>query len=288
MALLIGWLSQPSLKSTSYIAATIADDNEFYLHYDSDNYDSDSSSDSDVGSRCFDHFLNCHYFSSMLSWMFSPFQSATNSVVTTRNPLDNNAVKWWHFAKWCRCCCCYSQHNSWFTKCLDNNRVSSYVSSDDSDIESRLGFRNEHAMMAAAVGPSAPQQLQFPQPNNINTSYNSGHLRRKHLRLKRKYQDEERHTWFFWLAACSEVFVVLLICLLALLNAVSVMISTFYYYILYKLSLLLTLFFVISIGYNCIQVKLKLSHLQSCSMLKNIKITIILRYLIILLPCTKF
>lgn len=219
MALLIGWIPRPRLQSMTYLAATIADDNEYYHHYDASNNDSDSSSSSESGGGCLSRLLICQRpkNSSVIGQIFKPFQWRTNNTGTTRNPLNDNDNQRWCILKWLNCC--YHCH-SWFTWCSYNNRESSRVSSDDSDIESRLGFRNEHAVMATTSGISPPQQLQnrllYPQPSN-----NHRRLRQRQMRLKRKYQDEERHTWFFWIAACNEVFVVLLICLLALLNAVS-------------------------------------------------------------------
>lgn len=226
MALLIGWISHPKLQSSTYIAAIIADDNEYYQHYDSDNNDSDSSSSSDSSGGCLDRILvsNNSNNSAGLNWILKLFQWKKNTVMTTRNTLSDNENRGW---------CCFSIHHNWFTWCLGNNRTSSITSSDDSDIESRLGFRNEHAVMATTSGASLSQQLQnrsqYPHQNNINTNYTARRLHQKRTRLKRKYQDEERHTWFFWIAACNEVFVVLLICLLALLNAVSNIMITYYY-----------------------------------------------------------
>lgn len=229
MALLIGWITHPKLQSSTYIAAIIADDNEYYQHYDSDNNDSDSSSSSDSSDGCLNRLLvsnnsnNC----TGLGWILKLFQWKKNTAMTTRNTLGDNENRRWCFPKWC-----CSIHHSWFTWCLGNDRTSSIISSDDSDIESRLGFRNEHAVMATTSGTSLSQQLQnrsqYSHQNN-NSNYSARRLHQKRTRLKRKYQDEERHTWFFWIAACNEVFVVLLICLLALLNAVSNIMTTYYY-----------------------------------------------------------
>lgn len=232
MALLIGWISHPKLQSSTYIAAIIADDDEYYQHYDSDNNDSDSSSNSDSSGGCLDRLLvsnnsnNC----TSLSWILKLFQWKKNTVITTRNTLSDNQNHRWCFPKWC----CCSNHHRWFTRCLGNDKTSSIMSSDDSDIESRLGFRNEHAIMATTSGASLSQQLQnrsqYSHQNNINSNHTTRGLHQRHTRLKRKYQDEERHTWFFWIAACNELFVVLLICLLALLNAVSINMTTYYCY----------------------------------------------------------
>jgi len=229
MALLIDWIPRPQFRSTAYLTAIIADDEEYYRHYDSDNNDSDSSSSNRSASsggclrRLFirDHPRNC----SLFAWLSKPFRCRTNTTTTNRSPLDNSDNQRRCTAKWYHCCRCRG-HYGWFTWCLDNNETSSWISSDDSDIESRLGFRNENAIiMAATAGILPPQQLQnrlqFPQTINVNNSHNVGRLQQQHhSQLRRKYQDEERHTWFFWLAACSEMFIILLVCLLALLNAV--------------------------------------------------------------------
>uniref|UniRef100_A0A2S2R2A2 adenylate cyclase n=1 Tax=Sipha flava TaxID=143950 RepID=A0A2S2R2A2_9HEMI len=230
MALLIDWIPRPTLHSSTYSTAIFADDDEYYHHYDSDNNDSDSSYNSDGGGRCLTRFLICHHpgSCSFLARIFKPFRSESNTTISTRSPLENNNSWKWLPVKWCRCCQCYGRH-SWFTSCFDNEGVSSGVSSDDSDIESRLGFRNENAIMASTAGVSPPppqqqqNQLQHAQPLNINTN----RQRQRHRRLMRKYQDEERRTWFFWLGACSELIVVLLVCLLALLNAVSMLTMIF-------------------------------------------------------------
>lgn len=222
MALLIGWIRRPKLQSTTYLVATIADDHEYYHHYDDKNNDSDSSSSSSESSDgCLSRLFNCHYQKNS-SIIGQIFQRKSNNTGTIRNSLDDNENQPWFIPKWLHCC---FNRQSWLTCCSYNNRESSCVSSDDSDIESRLGFRNKHAVMAATSRISPPQQQSqsrslYPQPNNNN--YSVRKLRQKPMRLKRRYQDEERHTWFFWIAACNEVFVVLLICLLALLNAVSV------------------------------------------------------------------
>lgn len=230
MALLIGWISHPKLQSSTYIAAIIADDDEYYQHYDSDNNDSDSSSSSDSSGGCLDRLLVSNNSNNCigLSWILKLFQWKKNIAMTTRNTPSDNENRQWCFPKWC----CCSIHHSWFTWCLGNDRTSSIISSDDSDIESRLGFRNEHAVMATTSGASLSQQLQnrsqYLHQNNMNSNYTARRFHQKHTQLKRKYQDEERHTWFFWIAACNEVFVVLLICLLALLNAVSNIMTNYY------------------------------------------------------------
>lgn len=159
----------------------------------------------------------------------------------TRSPLEIGGNRRWCTFQWCRCNRCQNRH-SWFSPCLDNDLAPSWISSDDSDIESRLGFRNENAIMASTAGTSPPQQLQnrLQSSHPINSSHSSGRLNRQHTRLRRKYQDEERRTWFFWLIAGSEMFVVLLVCLLALLNAVS-FITTTIYYLFMSLSLILSL-----------------------------------------------
>lgn len=233
MALLIDWIPRPTLHSSTYSTAIFVDDEEYYHHYDSDNNDndSDSSYSSDGGGRCLTHFLICHHSSScsFLARIFKPFRSESNTTISTRSPLENNNSWKWLTVKWYRCCHCYGRH-SWFTSCFENEGASSGISSDDSDIESRLGFRNENAIMASTAGVSPPpqqqqNQLQYVQTHNINTNKQ----RQRHRRLLRKYQDEERRTWFFWLSACSELIVVLLVCLLALLNAVSIFTIIFQY-----------------------------------------------------------
>jgi len=236
MAVLIGWISRPRFQSTTYTAAIIADDDEFYHHYDSDNNDSDSYSSSDGGDGFLSRLTTCNSSNScsLLEIIFKSFRCGTNNMVTTRSPPDNNDRRWWCFAKWCRCC---HKHHRWFSWCLSKNGESTWMSSDDSDIESRLGFRNEHAVLATA-GMSPPQQELQNRPHNsqlndINSNLRTRRIHPRHIQMKRKYQDEERHTWFFWLAACSEVFVVLLICLLALLNAVSIIITFNLLYLLF-------------------------------------------------------
>lgn len=217
MALLIDWIPRPRFYSTTYATAIIADDDEYYHHYD--NIDSDTSSSSNGDDKCLRRFFVCHpgrY--SLFAWLLKPFQCRTNTAMTTRNHLDNGDGWRKCYFKWCRC---YGRH-SWFTCCLNNQRASSCMSSDDSDIESRLGFRNENAIMAATTRTSPPRQQirrQHSQPINMNNSYNNNLLRRRHRHLKRIYQDEERRTYFYWTCACCELIVVLLICLLALLNA---------------------------------------------------------------------
>lgn len=238
MALLIGWIPRPKLHSSTYSTAVFADDDEYYHHYDSDDNDSDSSSNSDGGGRCLTRFLICRPPSScsLLARMLKPFRSESNTTISTRSPPENNNSWKWFTVKWCRCIRCPGRH-SWFTSCFDNERASTWISSDDSDIESRLGFRNENAIMASTAGVSPPQpqpqqqlqtRLQHSQPINKNTN----RQRQRHRRLIRKYQDEERRTWFFWLAACSELIVVLLVCLLALLNAVSILKFAHYFFFL--------------------------------------------------------
>jgi len=222
MALLIDWIPRPRFYSTTYATAIIADDDEYYHHYDSDNNDSDASSSSNGDDKCLRRFFICHPSRySLFAWLLKPFQCRTKSVMTTRNHLDNSDGWRKCSLKWCRC---YRLH-SWFTCCLNNEGASSCMSSDDSDIESRLGFRNENAIMAATSRASPLQQqnrLQHSQPININSNYKNSLLRRRHRQLKRIYQDEERRTYFYWICASCELIVVLLICLLALLNAVSV------------------------------------------------------------------
>lgn len=220
MALLIDWIPRPKFYSTTYATAIIADDDEYYHHYD------DNDSDTSISSNGDDKYLNrlfvCHpgrY--SLFAWLLKPFQSRTNTTMTTHNHLDNGGSWRKCYFKWCRC---YGRH-SWFT-CSNNERASSCMSSDDSDIESRLGFRNENAIVATAArtSPSRHQnRLQRSQPIN---SYNNNLLRRRHRHLKRIYQDEEKRTYFYWTCACCELIVLLLICLLALLNAVSVITFT--------------------------------------------------------------
>lgn len=224
MALLIDWIPRPRLRSPTYITAVISDDDEYYQHYDSDNCSDKSCSSCDDG-RCFRHLLSCHNFddSSLLARIFKPFRWTLNSTTTahsTSNGVNNR--------RWCipKCCCCNS-HHSWFTKCLENDGASSWNSDEDSDIECRLGFRNENAIVTGTTGVSPPQQLQnrphHSQSIHVNRNYSYVNRRHeKHRRPKRKYQDEERRTRFFWLGASVEIFVVLLVCLLALLNAVSV------------------------------------------------------------------
>lgn len=224
MALLIDWIPRPRFYSTTYATAIIADDDEYYHHYD--NNDSDTSSSSNGEDKCLRRFFVCRpgrY--SLFAWLLKPFQCGSNTTMTSRNHLDNGDGWRKCYFKWCRC---YGRH-SWFTCCLNNQRASSCMSSDDSDIESRLGFRNENAIMAATARTSPSRQqirLQNSQPININNSYNNNLLRRRHRHLKRIYQDEERRTYFYWICACCELIVILLICLLALLNAVSVIAIT--------------------------------------------------------------
>lgn len=222
MALLIDWIPRPRFYSITYATAIIADDDEYYRHYDSDNNDSDASSSSNDNDKCLKGFFICHPSRySLFAWLLKPFKCRANTAMTTRNHLQNSDGWPKCSFKWCRC---YGLH-SWFTCCLNNESASSYMSSDDSDIESRLGFRNENAIMAGTARASPLQQqnrLQHSQPININNTYNKNLLRRRHRQLKRIYQDEEKRTYFYWICACCEVIVVLLICLLALLNAVSV------------------------------------------------------------------
>lgn len=225
MALLIDWVPRPRFLSTTYTASIIADDYEYYHHYDSDNNDSDCSISSDSSGGCFRRLLICNGpgSCSFLALLLKPFRQESNTVTTTRrSPPEDNNSQCWFFSKWCRCYHCHGSHG-WFTGCLDTDDTVSWISSEDSDIESRLGFRNENAIMAASVGASHPQQLlnrsQHSQPNNIRSSHRSNQF---NGRQKRKYQVEGRRSWFFWLVACSEIFVVLLVCLLALLNAVSI------------------------------------------------------------------
>lgn len=221
MALLIGWIPHPRFNSTIYATATIDDDNEYYHHYDSDNNDSDSSSSSDNGCKLFTRLLFCHPHSScsIMARIFKPFRSRTNTMMTPRSQqLDNSDSQWWCITKWC---CCYGRH-SWFTCCIDNDEASSCMSSEDSDIESRLGFRNENAIMAAGVSPPQHQLQNRQKSQPINQSHNINRRFRQRKLLTRKYQDEKRRTWFYWLSAAGEVLVLLLVCLLALLNAVSI------------------------------------------------------------------
>ncbi|XP_025196837.1 uncharacterized protein LOC112595752 [Melanaphis sacchari] len=219
MALLIGWIPRPKFYSTTYATAIIADDDEYYHHYDSDNNDSDASSSSNSDDKCFKRFFVCHASRySLFAWLLKPFQCRTDTVMTTRNHLDNSDGWRKCSFKWCRC---YGIR-SWFTCCSNNEGASSCISSDDSDVESRPGYRNENAIMAATARASSLQQqnrFQHSQPININNSYNNNLLRRRHRQLKRIYQDEERRTYFYWICACCELIVILLICLLALLNA---------------------------------------------------------------------
>lgn len=223
MALLIDWIPRPRFLSSSYTASIIADDFEYYHHYDSDNNDSDCSISSDSSGGCFRRLLICNGSGSrsFLALLLRPFRKESNTVTTTRHsPPDDNDSRCWFFSKWCRCYHCHGNH-SWFTGCLDTDDTVSWISSEDSDIESRLGFRNENAVMAAAsVGASQSQQLHNrPQHSRLNNISRSNQFNR---RQKLKYQVEGRRSWFFWLVACSEICVVLLVCLLALLNAVSV------------------------------------------------------------------
>lgn len=218
MALLIDWIPRPRLRNSTYITAVIADDNEFYQHYDSDNC-SDKSSSSGDDSGCF-RYLFCHNLddSSLLARILKPVRWMMNSSTTAHSPPNGANNHWWCIPK---CCCC--GHHSWFTKCLENDRASSWNSDEDSDIECRLGFRNENAIVTATAGVSPPQQLQY-RLQSIHVNRNPSFVNRrheKHRQPKRKYQDEERRTRFFWLGASFEIFIVLLVCLLALLNAVS-------------------------------------------------------------------
>lgn len=232
MALLIGWIPRPRFYSTIYAAATIDDDDEYYHHYDSDNNDSDSSSSSDNGCKLFTRLFFCHRPGSysLTTRVLKPFRNRTNTLMTPRSQqLNNNDNKWWCIAKWC----CCSGH-SWFACCIDNDEASSCISSEDSDIESRLGFRNENAVMAAGVSPPQHQlqnRLQKSQPTDH--SHNTNQRIRQRKRLTRKYQDEKRRTWFYWLSAAGEVFVLLLVCLLALLNAVSISFSIYCYFFVF-------------------------------------------------------
>jgi len=236
MALLIDWIPRPKFYSTTYATAIIADDDEYYHHYDSDNNDSDTSNSSNSDDKCSKRVFYCHPDKyPLFAWLLKPFRCRTNAVITSRNHLDNDSGWRKCFFKWCRCNGCHSL----LTCCLKNERASSCMSSDESDIESRLGFRNENAIMAATARRSPSHQqnrLQRSQPMNINNRNNNNLLRRRHRQLKRIYQDEEKRTCFYWICACCELIVVLLICLLALLNAVSVI--TIYY------------LFIIAIAYN--------------------------------------
>lgn len=214
MALLIDWIPRPRFYSTTYATAIIADDDEYYHHYD--NNDSDTSSSSNGDDKCLRRFFVCHPSRySLIAWLLKPFQCRTNTVMATHNHLDNGDGWKKCYFKWCRC---FGRHN-WFTCCLNNERASSCMSSDDSDIESRLGFRNENAIMAATARTSPPRQQTRLQHSQPIQSHNNNLLRRRHRHLKRIYQDEERRTYFYWTCACCELIVVLLICLLALLNA---------------------------------------------------------------------
>jgi len=236
MALLIDWIPRPRFCSTAYTTAIIADDEEYYQHYDSDSYDSDSTCTSTPSSSgCLRRLFICdrprNY--SLFAWLSKPFRWGTNTTMMNRSPPDDCNSQQRCTAKWYHCC--RRGHYGWFTWCLDNDETPSWISSDDSDIESRLGFRNENAIiMAATAGILPPQQLQnrlhHPQTINVKNSHNTGRLHQRHSQLRRKYQDEERHTWFFWLAACSEMFVILLVCLLALLNAVRLFTFNYYHY----------------------------------------------------------
>lgn len=219
MALLIDWVPRPRFYSTTYATAIMADDDEYYHHYDSDDNDSDASNYSSGDDKCLRRFFVCssgRY--SFFSWLLKPFRCKTNNGMATRNHLDGRQKC---FFKWCRCC----GRHSWYSCCFNNEGASSYMSSDDSDIESRLGFRNENAIMVATARTSPPQQqnrLQHSLPININSNHKKNLLRRRRRQLKRIYQDEERRTCFYWTYACCELIVLLLICLLSLLNAVSV------------------------------------------------------------------
>jgi len=217
MALLIDWIPRPKFYSTTYATAIIADDDEYYHHYD--NNDSDTSISSNGDDQYLSRFFVCHpgrY--SMFAWLLKPFQGRKNTAMTTPNHSDNGDSWPKCYFKWCRC----HGRRSWFTCCLNNERASSGISSDDSDIESRLGFRNENAMMAATARTSSSRHQNRPQRSQPIRSYNNNLLRRRHRHLKRIYQDEEKRTYFYWTCACCELIAVLLICLLALLNAVSV------------------------------------------------------------------
>lgn len=249
MALLIDWIPRPKFQSTVYTTAIIADDEEYFHHYDSDNNYSDSSS-SDQGSGGYLSHLRISHRArscSLLGWLFKPFKQECNTAIPTRNPHDLGNRRWCTI-QWCRCSCCQRRH-SWFSPCSDNDVVPSWISSDDSDIESRLGFRNENAIMASTAGISPPQQLQNRLQHSlpINNSRSPGRLNQQHSRLRRKYQDEEKRVWFFWLIASSEMVVVLLVCLLALLNAVSVFMNIFYHLFI-KLPLILSLSGVVLIS----------------------------------------
>lgn len=237
MALLIDWVPRPKFQSTIYTTAIIADDEEYFHHYDSDNNHSDSSSSDQSSSGCLNHLRICHRTRncSLLGWLLKPFKRKSNTATPTRSPQDIVSNRRWCTVQWCRCSRCQGRH-SWFSPCLDNDVAPSWISSDDSDIESRLGFRNENAIMASTAGISPPQQLQnrLQHSHPINSNRSPGRLNRRHSRLKRKYQDEERHAWFFWLIACSEMLVVLLVCLLALLNAVSIFMNTIFTCLLVK------------------------------------------------------
>ncbi|VVC26042.1 Hypothetical protein CINCED_3A010240 [Cinara cedri] len=218
MALLIDWIPLPKVHSNTYTTAIITDDNDYYQHYDSDHYSDNSySSHSSVG--CLRHIIDCCCPNRclLLTWFFKPFQWLNNSIITTENTLDdNNSRRWWFIPSFC-----HSDHR-WPTWCLNNNSRSSWISSDESDIENRPGFRNENAILASTSGLSSSQhlqnRLQHSQTININRRSHKTSSRNKR-RPKRNYQDEMRCTGFFWLSACCEMFVVLLVCLLALLNA---------------------------------------------------------------------
>lgn len=224
MALLIGWIRRPKFHSNLYTAAIIIEDDEYYNHYDSDNY-SDCSSSSKRGRSCLRHLLVCYFPKSclLLTWIFKPFRWTINAVMPNRRSLDNGDTHQQSTRTWYNIFHCNGNH-SWFTWCTDNNRTSSWMSSDDSDIECRLGFRNENAVMAATAGaPSSQLQNRFQnsQPININRNHSISRTQ-QHRQPKKNYEDQERRTKFFWLAACSEMLVLLLICVLALLNAVSI------------------------------------------------------------------
>lgn len=219
MALLIDWVHPPRVRSNTYVTAIMADDNEYYQHYDSDHY-SDSSENSDnIG--CLRPITDCCCPNRcwLFTWFLKPFQWLTS---TTENPLDdNNSRRWWCTPGLCRC------GHRWPTWCCNNESRSSWISSDESDIESRPGFRNQNAILASTSGVSSSHHLQNRLQHSQTVSINrnshktSSRMHQRRRRPNRKYQDEMRCTGFFWLSACCEMFVVLLVCLMALLNAVS-------------------------------------------------------------------
>lgn len=224
MALLIGWIPRPKFRSNIYVATIITEDDEYYNHYDSDNY-SDSSSSSDNDRSCLKHLLVCHLPNSclLLTWILKPFRWTISIIMPNRSSLDNDDNHRQSSPKWYHVCHCYGNH-SWFTWCSNDNRASSWMSSDDSDIECRLGFRNENAVIAAVPQSQLQKRFQHSQSLNINRNHSINRPRQRRRRIKQKYEDQERRTRFFWISACSEMLVLLLVCMLALLNAVSIII----------------------------------------------------------------